>query len=272
MGARVRPTRDAGEREGYYTCMAQGTHSGPARDDDVRRANPIGALVTLVGSVLLLISIWFDWVGLGPSDDEQYFRPGYEADSVIPFMALLGIGFSAALLYAMKQADRRQHRGPTLASFAVGLASLLWILLFLIDPISTLQYAGADGEANPNVTTSWAVWLGLIGALLWTVGSALLAKEPEGDVERSQVHYDRPVQTQHVTDVRHTDHTEHLGTHDVRSHEPGHPVTGTGTGTTGTTGTGTGIGTGTDRAGTPPGSTAGRPYVQGDEGTDPRTP
>jgi drug/metabolite transporter (DMT)-like permease len=124
--------------------MAQTTHSGLDRGDDVRRAKPLGLLVTLLGTVLLFISIFFDWVGLGQEDNEAYFRSGYESDSVIPFMALLGVGFSAALIYAMMKADRRQHRGLTLASFAVGLASFLWILFFLFDPISTVQYGGAS--------------------------------------------------------------------------------------------------------------------------------
>jgi hypothetical protein len=67
---------------------------------------------------------------------------------------------------------------------AVGFASLVWIVFFLIDPIETVKYAGANGEESPNVTTEFGVWIGLLGALIWTVGSFLLAKEPEGDIER----------------------------------------------------------------------------------------
>lgn len=84
---------------------------------------------------------------------------------------------------------------------AVGLASFLWILFFLFDPISTFRY-------NETVTTAFGVYIGLLGALIWTVGSFLLAKEPEGDVEEDAAHrtsetHARPVQT-----TRHAEVTE----------------------------------------------------------------
>ena len=184
--------------------MSSSTQS--AATGDRSRANPVGAYIATLGSLLLAVSMWFNWVGLGPSDSEQDFSSGYEADSLIPFMGLLGIGFSLALLYAASRADRRQHRGLSLASFAVGLASFLWILFFLIDPIETVKYSGAQGEDAPNVTTSWGVWVGLIGALIWALGSILLAKEPEGDVENDHTVVrqttTQPVQTQHLSEHR----------------------------------------------------------------------
>ena len=193
----------------------------------------MGAYLATLGALILFISMWLDWVGLGPKDGESNFSSGYEADSLIPFMGLLGIGFSAALLYALKRADRNQHRGLSLASFAVGLASFLWILFFFIDPIETVKYAGYNGEEDPNVTTSWGLWIGLLGSLLWTAGSFLLAKEPEGDIEHDNIRRDVPVQ--HVShDV--PPHTGHVADHGYT----------TGTGTTGTTGvTGTPGTTGT---------------------------
>jgi hypothetical protein len=209
--------------------------------NDHKRANPMGAYVATLGALILFVSMWFDWVGLGPQDEEANFSSGYEADSLIPFMGLLGIGFAAALLYALKRADRNQHRGLSLASFAVGLASLLWIVFFFIDPIETVKYAGYQGEEDPNVTTSWGLWIGALGALLWTVGSFLLAKEPEGDVEHNTtIRRDVPVQ-----------HVSH-DTHPTTVHEPGHTTTGTtgSYGTTGTTGTTGAYGTpGTGRTG-----------------------
>jgi hypothetical protein len=95
----------------------------------------------------------------------------------------------------------------------------------------------------------------LIGALLWAVGSALLAKEPEGDAERDQARHEpaRVQTTQHVTDVHHTAHTDHVGTHGVESHHTGYPATGTTHGTT-------------------PASATGQPYyTQGGKDTDHRT-
>ena len=188
-------------------------------DDHTPRAKPVGAYVATLGAIILFASMWLNWVGLGPNDSEVDPSSGYEADSLIPFMGLLGIGFSAALLYALKRADRGQHRGLSLASFAVGLASFLWILFFFIDPIETVKYAGYRGESDPNVTTSWGVWIGLLGSLLWTLGSFLLAKEPEGDVEHDVVRRTRPVRhetpvaTQHVRTERVG--TQHLGTEQV---------------------------------------------------------
>ena len=206
------------------------TGAHPVGDDDHRRANPLGAYVATLGALLLFVSIWLHWVGFGKADSEQNFSSGYEADSVIPLLGTLGIGFAAALLYALKRADRNQHRGLSLASFAVGLASLLWIIFFFIDPIETVKYAGYQGEENPNVTTSWGLWVGLIGSLLWTVGSFLLAKEPEGDVEHDTVRRD-------VTSRVVTHETPHATGH--VDHAPGTVgTTGTtGTHTTGTTGT-----------------------------------
>ena len=174
---------------------------------DTHRANPLGAYIATLGALILLVSVWLHWVGLGPQDQETNASSGYEADSLIPFMGLLGLGFALSLLYATVRADRRQHRGLSLASFAVALASLLWILFFIIDPIETVKYAGYAAEEEPNVTTEWGAYLGLVGALIWTLGSFLLAKEPEGDVEHDTVvrreTSARPVQT-----TRHTEVTE----------------------------------------------------------------
>ena len=224
----------------------------------------MGAYIATLGALILFVSMWLDWVGLGSGDEEENFSSGYEADSLIPFMGLLGIGFAAALLYALKRADRNQHRGLSLASFAVGLASLLWIIFFFIDPIETVKYAGANGEERPNVTTSWGLWVGLIGSLLWTVGSFLLAKEPEGDIEHDSFRQVTPVvarETHHTTGHTTGHVTDHTTGHD-RAYTDETRVTGTTgthgtTGTTGTTGTSgtTGLGntgpgtTGTGRTG-----------------------
>src|SRR4051812_37379309 len=142
------------------------------------RANPAGLYVTVAGVVIFNIAVFFDWA---TSRNDRF--SGYEADSLWPYAAYLGLGFAAALLYAAKRAYRRQHRGLTLASMAVGLATTLQCLAWLIDiPGAAEREVGDPG---------FGVWIGLLGALLWTIGSAMFAKEPEGDPEHDRVHTDR---------------------------------------------------------------------------------
>ena len=183
-----------------------------SRKPDLDRATPVGAYVATLGSLILLVSVWLDWIGLGVGDSDPNPSSGYEADSLIPLMGLLGLGFSLALLYATKRADRGQHRGLSLSSMAVGLASLLWIVLFLIDPVETVKYAGYGGEDFPNVSTEIGVWVGMLGALLWAVGSLILAKEPEGDIDRDahqvEHHTQRQVVETHQQPAQRTRHAE----------------------------------------------------------------
>lgn len=114
-------------------------------------------------------------------------------------MGFFGLGFALALLYATMRADRRQHRGLSLASMAVGLASFLWILFFLFDPISTFQY---KRERHHRVRRLHRP----AGRADLDRGSFLLAKEPEGDVEEDAAHrtsetHARPVQTTRLAEV-----------------------------------------------------------------------
>jgi hypothetical protein len=176
-------------------------HGNTTRHDhDTRRANPMGAYVTTAGALIFLIATFLGWI----QTDEKSFS-GYEADTVIPFTAYLGIGFAAALLYAAKRATRRQHRGLSLSSMAAGIAATGLALSYLFEvPGGAERKAGFDTEIG--------VYVGLIGALVWAVGSFLLAKEPEGDIERTHV-------DTHV-DARGT-------THGTTAHQGDHRPTGT---------------------------------------------
>jgi hypothetical protein len=183
-------------------------------DRDIHRASATGLFLTALGALVLVVSLWMDWITTGPADSEANPASGYEADGVIPLLVFLAVGFTVSLFYARAKADRNQHRGLTLASAAVGLAGLLWTVAFAIDPISTIQYP------DQNVTIEAGLWLGIIGTLLWTAGSYLLAKEPEGDVEsRSVVH------TATVREVHDHGHVagETRGTHVGQEgrHQPG---------------------------------------------------
>ena len=149
------------------------------------KANLTGLYVAVAGVAIYNAAVFFEWA---TANDDGY--SGYEADSLWPYTAYLGLGFAAALLYAAQRAYRRRHRGLTLASMAVGLATTLQCLAWLIDIPGAAERNTADPGIGP--------WIGLIGALLWTVGSALLAKEPEGDPEHDRVHTERDMDS-HAT-------------------------------------------------------------------------
>jgi ABC-type Fe3+-siderophore transport system permease subunit len=135
-----------------------------------RRANPSGAYIAVAGIVLFNLTPFLQWY-----DDEQGNSvSGYEGDSLIPFIAYLGLGLAVAVLYALGRATRRQHRGLSLVTMAVGLAAFLQTGASIIDvPGSILQ--GADATAE------FGVYAAMVSAIIWSVGAGLLAKEPEGD-------------------------------------------------------------------------------------------
>ena len=163
--------------------MAAPNTSG--RDLERVRANMTGAYVTIAGVVVFTVAVFLDWAT--PEGEEAGFS-GYESDSLLPFAAFLGIGFAVALLYAGSRAYRRQHRGLSLASMAVGLAVTLQALAWLIDVPGAAE---RQSELNADIGS----WVGLVGAALWAVGSGMLANEPEGDPEHDRVrdrHYDDP--------------------------------------------------------------------------------
>lgn len=156
---------------------SRGSHTG-AETERVR-ANLTGAYITIVGVAIVVISVFLDWAS---SDEDNASYSGYEADSLVPFSAYLGIGFAVALMYAGRRAYRQQHRGLSLASMAVGLAVTIYALSWLFDiPGAFGQQAGFASEIG--------VYVGLVGAVVWAIGSGLLAKEPEGDPEHDRVHH-----------------------------------------------------------------------------------
>jgi ABC-type Fe3+-siderophore transport system permease subunit len=136
-----------------------------------------GAYVAIAGVVIFTIAVFLDWAT--PEGEDAGFS-GYESDSLLPFAAFLGIGFTVALLYAASRAYRRQHRGLSLASMAVGLAVTLQALAWVINVPGAAE---RQSELNADLGT----WVGLVGAAVWAIGSGMLANEPEGDIERDRV-------------------------------------------------------------------------------------
>jgi hypothetical protein len=132
----------------------------------------MGAHVATVGVVVFLIATFLDWVSTGGADSTS--GSGYETDTTIPLLAYLGIGLVIGLQYAAGRARGRQHRGLSLTTMAVGIAAVLLSLSYVFD-------APGAFERGSDLNTEIGTWVGLIGGIIWSVGTGLLAKEPEGD-------------------------------------------------------------------------------------------
>ena len=140
---------------------------------DERRATPTGLGVAALGIIIFNVAPYIDWVEADTGDD-TVSRTGYETDSLVPFIAYLGLGLLVALLYAASRARRGQHRGLTLVTMATGIAAALQCLAFLIEPMGGL-------ERGDDLSVQIGVYVGLLGAVIWAAGAGLLAKEIEGD-------------------------------------------------------------------------------------------
>jgi hypothetical protein len=142
--------------------------------DTPLKARLTGLGVAGAGIVIFNIAPFLSWVSR-PEDNQQRTNiSGYETDSLVPFIAYLGIGLLLAMVYASRRAYRGQHRGLSLVSMAVALAATLQCLAFAIDPMGDL-------ERGYDLHVKAGVFVGLVGAIVWSIGSGLLAKEVEGD-------------------------------------------------------------------------------------------
>lgn len=154
--------------------MATGDAQSSSPAQKIRRAKMAGLAVAALGIVLFNISPFLNWVD--PEDGSDP-RTGYETDSLVPFIAYLGIGLLVALVYAGRLARRGQHRGLTLVVMAVGIAAALQCLAFGVNPMGGL-------ERGDDLGVDIGVWVGFISALIWAIGAGMLAREVEGDDER----------------------------------------------------------------------------------------
>ena len=140
-------------------------------DHSSRRARTTGLAVAGAGIVVFNIAPFMNWVN---PDGEANPRTGYETDSLVPFIAYLGLGLLAAMAYAYSRARRGQHRGLSLASMAVGIGATIWSIAYALNPIGGL-------ERGDDLNAQIGVFVAILGAALWALGSGLLAKEIEGD-------------------------------------------------------------------------------------------
>ena len=130
------------------------------------RAQPTGAYVAIAGIAIFVVATFLDWVSTPGA--EATSASGYEADTVVPFTAFVGIGLAVALLYALQRARRRQHRGLTLTTMAIGVAAVLLSLGYVFDPPGAFE-RGADLQSELGA------WVGLVGGILWAVGAGLFS-------------------------------------------------------------------------------------------------
>lgn len=152
--------------------MSRTTAPDGARTSTITRtARTTGLAVTAAGVALFNVAPFLNWVDPADTADP---RTGYETDSLVPFIAYLGIGLVLAMAYAVKRARRGQHRGLTLVSMAVGVAAALQCLAFVVNPMGGLE---RGDDLSPQI----GVFVGLVAALVWAYGSFMLAKDVEGD-------------------------------------------------------------------------------------------
>lgn len=151
--------------------MAASSSSAVNTGTTTRRAKTTGLAVAGAGVVIFNVAPFMNWVD--PKGDANPMT-GYESDSVLPFIAYLGLGLVIAMAYAGKRARRGQHRGLTLVSMATGIAATLWSIAYALNPMGALE----RGDA---LSAQIGIFVAIIGAALWAVGSGLLAKEIEGD-------------------------------------------------------------------------------------------
>ncbi len=153
------------------------TPTAGAHRPRTRTASLTGLYTAVLGIVVFTVAVFLDWFS-NQTDDTS--MSGYEADSLVPFIAYLGIGLAIALFVATGRAERRQHRGLTLTAMAVGIAAVLQTVATVIDIPGSV-------ERGDDLSTEIGVYVALLGAGVWALGAGLLAKEVEGDPERDAV-------------------------------------------------------------------------------------
>ena len=151
--------------------MATPAASGSTSTLDARRARPTGLAVAAAGILVFNVAPYMNWVD--PAGENNP-RTGYETDSLVPFIAYLGIGLLVAMAYAGNRARRGQHRGLTLASMATGIAATIWCIAYALNPMGAL-------ERGDSLSAQIGIFVAILGAAVWAIGSGLLAKEIEGD-------------------------------------------------------------------------------------------
>ena len=132
----------------------------------------MGAYVATAGAVVFTAATFMDWVST--DGDDPMSASGYETDTVIPMLAYLGLGFAVALIYATQRARGRQHRGLSLSAMAAGLAAFGVALSYVLDVPGAFERGG-------DLSAEVGAFVGLVGAVIWSVGAGLLAQEAEGD-------------------------------------------------------------------------------------------
>ncbi len=146
-----------------------------------KRANTAGLWVAVLGILIYNVGVYLPWIQDAEDAADESFI-GYEVDNLIPWIGFLGLGLAFALIYAMGRAYRRQHRGLTLVTMAVGLGTFLLCLVWSVFPDNP-AFATLDQEIEQDI----GVFVSLLGSILWPIGAGMLAKEPTDGPEEDEV-------------------------------------------------------------------------------------
>ncbi len=174
-----------------------------------KRANTAGLWVAVLGILIYNVGVYLNWIKDFEGSPDGDFQ-GYEVDNLIPWIGFLGLGLAFALIYAMGRAYRRQHRGLTLVTMAVGLGTFLLCVAWALFPDQP-GFATFGTEIERDI----GVFVSLLGSILWPIGAGLLAKEPTDGPEEDEIEEGRQrrstetvVEPRRTTEVREPRHVE----------------------------------------------------------------
>jgi hypothetical protein len=127
-----------------------------------RRGIDGGRIVSALGAVLLLVSLFLEWYGFGNGPDADGFSAWTAFELVDLILALLAI---AAIAAAFEFEFRGTTRLPEKTGAAAGAAALLLVAVSIINEPPAAQ--GFDSQLELGA------WLGLAGAAVMCAGALL---------------------------------------------------------------------------------------------------
>jgi hypothetical protein len=152
----------------------------------------LGALVSLISAVVLLISVFFDWYSAkvsingvpGFSGSTSASVSGWDATDIAKLVFLLALVAGAALVVGMFVPTVNLPWPAWMISGVCGGVAVILVLYRIIskphqDDLSKINFGGANGGIHASISSSFGIWLSLIAAIALTAGAYLLMNEPD---------------------------------------------------------------------------------------------